>query len=97
MEEILIGEIQESDLVMVRQPTNYGYSNTWWRVLFIDNDGSFVGKLERCHWLEYETHKKGDCERFDLTEVKRIYNKGEKFCYGDNITICNCEGLCKEK
>lgn len=88
---------QENDLVMIRCATRFGYSNTWWRVMFIDNDGSFIGRLERYHWKEYEDHKKDDTKRFDYEDVKRVFKDGEQFCYSDKLTICECHGLCKEK
>lgn len=91
-----LSKFKEQDLVMLRLQTRFGYSNTWWRVMFIDNDGTFVGRLERHHWHEYEDHKKGDHVTFNCEEVKQIYN-GEQFCYSDNITICTCSGLCREK
>jgi hypothetical protein len=90
-------KFKEQDLVMVRQEIAFGYSDTWWRVVFIDNDGTFVGKLERHHWYEYEAHKNGDLKKFSCEKVQRVYKEGEQFCYSDQITICNCSGLCKDK
>jgi hypothetical protein len=89
--------MKEYDLVMLRLETKYGYSNTWWRVMFIDNDNTFIGELEKCHWLEFDTYQKGEHVKFPISKVKHIHQHGEKFCYSDNITICKCEGLCKEK
>ena len=89
--------IKEQDLVMLRLETRFGYSNTWWRVMFVNNDETFIGKLERHHWHEYEEHKKGEDVRLDINKVQHIYKEGEQFCYGDNITICNCTGLCRDK
>jgi len=89
--------MKENNLVMLRLETDYGYSNTWWRVKFIDNDGTFIGELERCHWLEFTEYKKGEHVRFDIDEIKRVYKENEQFCYGDNITICECKGFCREK
>jgi len=89
--------MKEDNLVMLRLETDYGYSNTWWRVKFIDDDGTFIGELERCHWLEFTEYKKGEHVRFDIDEIKRVYKENEQFCYGDNITICECKGLCREK
>jgi hypothetical protein len=86
----------EGDLVMLRLETKYGYSNTWWRVMFVDNDNTFIGRLERSHWIEYDSHQKGSDVRWSLCDIKRIY-KGEQFCYGDNITICECRALCRNK
>lgn len=65
--------------------------------MFIDNDGTFIGRLERHHWHEYTDHKKGDDVRLELDKVQRIYITGEQFCYGDGITICSCSGLCRNK
>lgn len=89
--------MKEQDLVMLRLETRFGYSNTWWRVMLVDNDGTFIGRLERYHWHKYEAHKKGEDVRWDIDKVQHIYKEGEQFCYGDNITICNCTGLCRDK
>lgn len=89
--------MQETDLVMLRMETDFGYSNTWWRVMFIDNDNTFVGKLERHHWSDYTEYKKGDSVKLNCDNVKYIYKDGEQFCYSDNITICDCKGLCRNK
>ncbi len=88
---------RENDLVMLRLETNYGYSNTWWRIMFIDNDGTFIGKLERCHWQEYDNYKIGEDVRWNIDTIKHVHQPEEQFCYGDNITICDCQGLCREK
>ncbi len=92
-----MNNVKEQVLVMLRLETKYGYSNTWWRVLFIDNDDTFIGKLERCHWHDYTDHKKGDDAKFELSQIKQVYNVGDQFCYSDNITICTCSGLCLDK
>ena len=89
--------IIENDLVMIRVETKFGYTNTWWRVMFIDNAGTFIGELERHHWFEYDEHKKGDHVRLDIDKIQHIYKEGEQFCYSDNITICECKSLCREK
>lgn len=87
----------EGDLVMLRLNTKYGYSNTWWRVMFCDNDDTFIGRLEKHHWLEYTEHKKGDDVKWDNVQVSHVLVLGEQFCYGDNITICECKALCRDK
>ncbi len=89
--------MKEGDLVLLNFETKYGYSATWWRVMFIDNDGTFIGKLERHHWHEYKAHKKGEDVKLDTDKVKHIYKNGEQFCYSDNITICDCKALCRNK
>lgn len=90
-------KIKEGDLVMLRIETRYGFSNSWWRVMFLDNDSTFIGKLERKHWRELPDCKIGDCNRHEAESVKRIFKEGEQFCYSDKITICECSGLCREK
>ena len=77
--------------------TDYGYSNTWWRVMFCDNDGTFIGRLERHHWHEYTAHRKGDDVRWDVEKNTTCLERRREFCYGDNITICGCSGLCRNK
>ena len=89
--------ISEGSLVMVRVATDYGYSNTWWRVMFCDTDETFIGRLERHHWHEYTMHKKGDDVRINAYDVQQVYKEGNQFCYGDDITICDCSGLCRNK
>lgn len=90
-------KMEVNSLVMLRLETSYGYSNTWWRVKFIDSDGTFIGELERYNSMEFTEYKKGEHAKFDIDKIQRIYKENEKFCYGDNITICKCEGLCRDK
>ncbi len=89
--------IKENDLVLLRLETKYGYSNTWWRVKFIDSDETFIGELEKCHWIEFTDYKKGEHVRFDVDKIQHVYIENEQFCYSDDITICDCVGLCRNK
>lgn len=93
--------ITEGSLVMIRRknndPNSILFTHTWWRVMFIDLDETFVGKLERHHWRDYTAHKKDDTERFEVKQIEGLYKEGQQFCYGDNITICDCPGLCRNK
>lgn len=88
---------KEGALVMLRLPTKYGYSNTWWEVKFIDNDKTFIGRLFRFDKTEFDTYKEGEDVSFNIDQVQRVYKKGEHFCYSDNVTICECAGLCRNK
>lgn len=88
---------KEQDLVMIRLETKYGYSNTWWRVMFVDNDETFIGRLEKHHCHEYEEYVIGQDVRWKVDKIKHVYKTGEQFCYSNNITICNCKGLCLDK
>lgn len=88
-------EAKEKDLVMLRLPgCERGYTNVWFRVMFIDNDGTFIGKCEKREWYEDE-YKLGEDSRFDVDKILRIYQEGEEFCYSDGVTICECQGLCR--
>jgi hypothetical protein len=82
---------------MIRFETEYGYSNTWWKVLFVDNDETFIGQLERKHWHEFTKYEKGEHVKLFIDDIQHILKPNEQFCYSDNITICECQGLCKDK
>ena len=89
--------IKDGDLVMIRLESDYGYSNTWWRVLFWDLDDTFIGKLERRHWHEHAHLEIGLVQTHNEKEIQRVYQDGENFCYSDGITICDCRALCRNK
>lgn len=88
--------VNEQNLVMLRLEGKYGFSNTWWRVMFADTDGTFIGRLERLDPREFEAFKKGQDIRWEIEKVQKIYN-GEQFCYSDGVTTCNCQSLCRNK
>lgn len=100
-ESIKIHVISEGVLVLLRLPNNLEFKgkqphyNTWFRVMFIDNDGTFIGRLERKHFL-FELYPLGSDHRLHVKEILSVY-QGEQWCYGDNVTTCNCTGLCREK
>lgn len=89
--------VKEGDLVMLRMQTKFGYSNTWWRVLFIDNDNTFHGKLERANNFEYDDSLIGDIVQLSIDNIKTIYTQSMQFCYSNKVTVCDCEGLCRDK
>ena len=96
-------EFKEQDLVMLRLPNDLEYQgrqrhyNTWFRVMFVDNDGTFIGKMERYEWGGFELYNKDEFVKLQADKVLRIYKDGEQFCYGDRVTICECSGLCRNK
>ena len=95
-------EFKEQDLILIRLNNNPNYEgrqrhyNTWFRVMFIDNDKTFIGRVEKVD-KEFELHKIGDDVRFDIDKVQDKYKEGQQWCYGDNITTCECSGLCRNK
>ena len=95
--------IKEQDLVMLRLPNDPSYEgrqrhyNTWFRIMFIDTDGSFIGKCELVAWDEFTLYEKGEDVRLLIEKIEHIYKEGEQICYGDNVTICECTGLCRNK
>lgn len=95
--------MKEQDLVLLRLPNDPTYEgrqrhyNTWFRVLFVDSDGTFIGKCERIDRFDFELHKIGEDVRLLVDKVQHTYTVGEQWCYSDNITICQCKGLCENK
>lgn len=96
--------MKENDLVMVRLNNNpkiterQQHYNVWLRVLFIDINLIFHGVIERKD-KEYILHNIGDILKLKTDKVKKIFNEndGKKWCYSDNVTRCNCSGLCRNK
>lgn len=89
--------IKDKDLVMLRLESKYGYFNSWWRVEFIDNDNTFIGKLEKQPWYYNNGNEIGDCETFNVSEIQEVFVDEMQLCYSDNVTICDCKGLCRNK
>lgn len=89
-------KFKEQDLVCARLEVPTGYSNHWLRVLFVDNDETFIGEVERCEW-RYAAYQKGEHVRLNVEQVSSIWKEGEEFCYSDDVTICSCPGLCRNK
>ncbi|WP_257657686.1 hypothetical protein [Parapedobacter lycopersici] len=95
-------KFKEDDLVMLRLPNDADFEgrqphyNTWFRVMFIDNDGSFIGVVEKTD-KEFRMYEIGQHIMLDAAKVQRIYNRGDQFCYSDGVTVCNCSSLCRNK
>lgn len=96
-------KIADGDLVMLRLPNDLAYKgrqrhyNTWFRVMFIDNDKTFIGRLEKHEWGQFTLYGKDEMVPCDIHKVQRVFKEGEQFCYGDLVTICECKGLCRNK
>ncbi len=90
-------EVKDGDLVMVRVQGQYGFINTWWRVMLADTDGTFIGALERIEFAERHLFAVGDVKRWESAEVQEIASPETQFCYGDKVTTCKCKGLCQNK
>ena len=95
-------ELKETDLIMIRLNNAPNYEgrqrhyNTWFRVMFVDNDGTFIGRVEKVN-KEFELHKIGEDIRLEIDKVQDKYKEGKQWCYGDDITLCECSGLCRNK
>jgi len=93
--------VKENDLVLLRLPNDLQYQgrqrnySTWFRVLFINNDGTFQGQCERID-DDFITYQSGQIVTLLIDKILRTYNN-EQFCYADNVTICDCDGLCRNK
>ncbi len=96
-------DLKEQSLVMLRLPNDLAYEgrqrhyNTWFRVMFIDNDETFIGKCEKIDTFEFTLYPVGKDVRLNIDKIQHIYKEGEQWCYGDNISICDCTGLCRDK
>ena len=88
---------------MLRLPNDLNYQgrqrhyDTWFRVMFVDTDGTFIGKCERVDFPEFALYKKEETHRLQIDKVQHVYKEGEQFCYGDKVSICDCKGLCQNK
>jgi hypothetical protein len=93
-------EISDDDLVLVKMVDESSNSNRkcglWVRVKFADTDGTFIGNIER---KESDFTMYGIGAQLELKDnsVKMKYEAGDTFCYSDNVTICACPGLCRNK
>jgi hypothetical protein len=87
---------KEKDLVLVRLDGSDQKYNCWFRVIFIDNDNTFIGILERKDW-HFNVYEKDEHVRLYCYLVLDVYKEGDNFCYSDNVSRCNCIGLCKDK
>lgn len=101
--KLMEAKVKEQDLVMLRLPNDLFYEgrqrhyNTWFRVMFVDIDNTFIGKCELVLWGEFTLYEKGEDVRFNMQQIQHILQEGEELCYGDNVTICQCIGLCRNK
>jgi hypothetical protein len=95
--------VREKDLVMLRLPNDLEangrkeHFNTWFRIMFIDNDGTFIGRVEKINRWEFTLYQIGEDVKLNSDSVLRVYQDGDQFCYDDNISICECAGLCRNK
>ena len=92
---------KEGDLVMLRLPNTPAkgrqrHYNTWFRVAFIDNNGTFIGIVERIE-RDFDFYKIGEHISIVCEQVQRVYKNGDQFCYSDGVTVCNCSTLCRNK
>lgn len=99
-------DFTEKDLVMLRLPNDLNFKgyrqphyNTWFRVMLVDTNGTFIGRCERIDEMDFKLYKKGEIVRLEIEKVLSVYdeNDGKQWCYSDGITRCNCPGLCRNK
>ena len=90
-------KIQEKQLVMVRLNEDNNSFRAWLRVEFIDLDNTFLGKIELVD--KDCSYKIGEVIKLHTEDVIEIFspNDGKDWCYSDNITRCDCPGLCRNK
>jgi hypothetical protein len=84
-----------SDLVRVQVQGKYSTEHAWVRIATINDDKTFIGVAEKIDRYN-DKYIIGDQYLFDYYPGMLIYN-GQQLCYSDNVTICNCPGLCRDK
>lgn len=91
-------KINEKQLVLVNLNDNNNLFRAWLRVKFIDLDNTFLGEIELVD-KDYTLHKIGEIIKLYTEDVIEIFspNDGKDWCYSDNITRCDCLGLCHNK
>lgn len=94
--ETNLGLISENSIVLIRLETLFGFTNTWWKIKFIDIDGTFIGSLEEFDRFEYKQHKKHDHVRFKVSQIQDILKDKQQIC-ASSFSICSCIGLCHNK
>lgn len=74
------------------------FYDTWFKVLFIDNDSTFIGELTRKDVFDFELYKKGEHVKLPLNRIQHVLKESDTICYKYNNLLCtyNCTGLCKE-
>lgn len=93
----------EGDLVCVpirntgNQMPDTGTFKTWVRVKFIDNDGTFIGVVEKTNKLWFDKYRIGATLTIDCDMVTDVLQEDYQFCYSDGVTVCKCSALCREK
>lgn len=68
----------------------------WFRVMFKDNNGTFVGRLEKYDNFYSNYNILMEDQILPNEAVRQVY-MGEEFCCNDNVTTCDCKGLCRNK
>lgn len=72
----------------------------WVRVKFIDLDGTFVGEVERTEtnlWSDAEAKLPNGQVTIGIDRVCDVEDVSRQFCHSDNVTQCDCPGLCRDK
>lgn len=92
-------KFKEKDLVCVPFRPFPNQGRNWYRVMFIDNNGTFIGRLEKINdRLDISReHYVGMDYTIDIENVSETYKEGVQWCYSDDTLTCECKGLCREK
>ena len=89
--------IEINSLVCIRLDGFGERFNCWFRVSSINYDNyKFQGVLER-KVRSFDKYKIGESVELSIYDVTNVYDGISQFCYSDNVTICECKGLCYDK
>lgn len=84
-----------SDLVRVEIQGKYNTEHGWFRIAIINNDNTFCGMAEKID-RHNDKYIIGNQYLLDYYPDMIIYTD-QQLCYSDNVSICTCPGLCREK
>lgn len=97
-------KITEGDLVSIKVQMSDGNIWPWFKVLFVDLDGTFIARLEKYHkWvLNQKNHPEiFKDHKFLPSQISGVIKEQDisktQFCYSDDITVCDCPGTCRNK
>jgi len=95
-------KVEIGSLVFVKLVTKKAtgtFYPVWIRITGVSQrDGSMRGVIEREPWLVSPFEK--DREFYlHYTDITAVFdeNDGLDWCYSDNVTRCDCSGLCRNK
>lgn len=93
--------VYRNQLVEIKQTSSYEKYSIWCKVITVYGK-TFTAEIKRMPpatpGILYR-YRVTDVGEFNKNEVVSILdeNDGKQWCYSDNVTRCNCPGVCRNK